>query len=260
MIRLFTTFYREPRRERLAEYIECLNRNLACAAIGEACVLVEGLEDILPASGKLKTKRLPDRPLYDDFFRWIGERAASDDVSIIANSDIWFDGSVAAASRTIGPRNCFALARWDKGHLFDRNDSQDCWLFRGPVTGVRGDFQVGVPRCDNRFLYELQSAGYNVTNPSFSIRANHLHAGERGEYAADGLTNAVSGPYRYLWPHNLWSAPRTAWHNATHPRERLGWRLDRRKLRSTLPFRAAGKLISLAIRGAPGGSDGTPRR
>ena len=260
MVRLFTTFYREPRRERLAEYVECLNQNLACIALDEVRVLVEGPEDILPASGKLHTRRVPKRPLYDDFFRWIDDVAGEDDISVIANADIWFDGSLAVASRALGARDCFALARWEGSRLFDRNDSQDCWIFRGPIKGVRGDFPIGVPRCDNRFLYELQTAGYRVSNPAFSIRARHVHSGERGEYTHEGFANSVAEPYRYLWPHNLWSLPRTLWHNALHPAERIGRRLDRRKIESTLPFRAIGRIRRLASGMIVSDGAGTTRR
>jgi hypothetical protein len=260
MVRLFTTFYREPRRERLAEYVECLNHNLACRAIDEVCVLVEGPEDILPASGKLHTRQAPQRPVYDDFFRWIDEAAGEDDISVIANADIWFDGSLAVASRALRVRDCFAMARWEGSRLFDRNDSQDCWIFRGRVNGARGDFPIGVPRCDNRLLYELQTAGYRVSNPAFSIRARHLHSGERGEYTHEGLVNFVAEPYRYLWPHNLWSLPRTLLHNALHPAEQIGWRLDRRRVERMLPFRAIGRIRRLASGMIVGDGAGTTRR
>lgn len=238
MVRLFTTSYRELRQERAAEYAECLNRNLAESAIDRVLVLAEGADETLRASGRIQTRRIPLRPTYDDFIRWINEVAAPEDVSIIANADIWFDTSLAVAGRALGRREAFALARWDGTRLFDRNDSQDCWIFRGAVNGVAGDFPTGVPRCDNRFLYELQAAGYRVRNPAFSIRAHHVHSGERSEYAHEVLPNSVPGPYRYLWPHNLWSLPGTLWHNTRHGGERIGWRLDRRRLESTLPFRA----------------------
>lgn len=260
MVRLFTTFYCEPRHERLAEYIECLNHNLDCGAIDEVCVLVEGPEDILPASGKLHTRRVSQRPVYDDFFRWIHEAAGEDDISVIANADIWFDGSLAVASRALGHRDCFAMARCEGNTLFDRNDSQDCWIFRGRINGVRGDFPIGVPRCDNRLLYELQEAGYRVTNPAFSIRAHHLHAGHRPAYSAENTGDFVAPPYRYTWPDNLWSLPRTLWHNALHPAERIGWRLDRRRVKRTLPFRAIGRIRRMASRVSASDGTGTTRR
>ena len=254
MIRLFTTFYREPRRERLAEYVDCLNRNLSCTALTEVCVLVEGADDILPASGKLRVLRIPNRPLYSDFFKWISDTATPGDISVIANADIWFDDSVGVASRALGPRECFAMARWDESTLFDRNDSQDCWVFRGPVVGVKGDFPIGIPRCDNRFLYELQAAGYLVRNPAFSIRAHHVHKGKRIEYATSDLATCVAEPYRYLWPHNLWPLQKTFLHNALHPAERIGWKFDRRRIGGMLPFRAIGKLRRTTSRTSDGSS------
>lgn len=258
-VRLFTTFYREPRRARLAEYIECLNRNLASEVIDKVCVLVEASENILPAAGKLEARLVAVRPLYDDFFTWINDFAGPNDVSVIANADIWFDHNLVAAARAIGTRECFALARWDGDKLFDRNDSQDCWIFRGQVEGLRGDFPIGVPRCDNRMLYELEAAGYRVRNPAFSIRARHVHAGERGEYSNDNPAGSVAGPYRYLWPGNLWPLPRTLSHNAFHPGGRVGWRLDTRRLARALPFRAVVKVrraISNAHRRDESGSTG----
>lgn len=254
-VRLFTTFYREPRRARLAEYIECLNRNLASDAIDRVCVLVEASENILPASGKLEARRIAVRPLYDDFFRWINEVAKPDDISVVANADIWFDHTLAAAARAIGTRECFALARWDGDKLFDRNDSQDSWIFRGRVEGLRGDFPIGVPRCDNRMLYELEAAGYRVRNPAFSVRARHIHAGARGEYANESLPSSVAEPYRYLWPENLWPLSRTLSLNVFHPSEKVGWRPDRRIVARTLPFRIIAKMIRLGT-----GADGKRNR
>jgi hypothetical protein len=104
---------------------------LASVDLEEVCVLVEGAGPALPASPKLRERRIAQRPLYDDFFLWINDLANPVDVSIIANTDIWFDGSIGVAARALRPDECFALARWDGEQLLDRNDSQDCWMFRG---------------------------------------------------------------------------------------------------------------------------------
>lgn len=241
MIRLFTTAYPEGDPGRRAEYSEALRRNMACPVLDRICVLEEGTTEWLPTSTTLLRRQVEKRPLYDDFFLWIGEVAGPDDVSIIANSDIWFGADIGVARRTLGPGQCFALARWEDGRLFDRNDSQDCWIFRGPVTGVRGDFPLGVVRCDNRLLYELQEAGYEVLNPAFSIRVHHLHAGEREDYGST-LPDYVQPPYRYLWPHNLLGPVATLLHNLRHRDQRLEWRLDRRRLARTLLVRALSKV------------------
>lgn len=242
--RLFTTFYSEINLTRQAEQAECLRRNLDCDEIEEVCVLVEGEGLILPDSPKIRIHRIRNRPTYDDFFGWINQVAVPNDISVVANTDIWFDGSIGVAARQLSPRECYALARWDGDQLNDRNDSQDCWVFRGKVEGVYGDFPLGVVRCDNRILYELQQAGYQVFNPAFAIRTNHLHTGERTEY---GETEAsfVQPPYRYLWPHNLLGPLGTIWHNLRFPNQKLSWRFDRRKAARTLPVRVIRKLAGL---------------
>lgn len=226
--------------------MECLELNLSCPQIDEVCLLVEGSADSLPSSSRLTTRQITRRPAYQDFFNWINEIAGSGDLSAIANADIWFDGSIAAAARALEPGVSFALARWDGLRLFDRNDSQDTWIFRGQVSGVRGDFSVGLPRCDNRLLYELEQSGYHVRNPAFSIITHHLHSGARGEYADGNTGDFVPPPYRYLWPHNLWSLPETWVHNLRFPGERVGWRYDRRRAARTLPARAISKAWRVA--------------
>jgi hypothetical protein len=247
MIRLFTSFYEETRKQRRDEFLYCLRRNLDCERIEEICVISQGVVD-LPESDRLFVREVATRPDYDDFFAWVNEVAAPDDVSIIANADIWFDGSIAVSNRSLGKSECYALARWEDDGLFNRNDSQDSWIFRGSIIGVTGNFPPGVPRCDNRLLYELQSAGYRVTNPAFGIVTHHEHSGRRAEYDDWNLENFVAPPYRYLWPHNLWSLPRTAIHNFRRPGEHLEWRVDRRRLRATLPYRVLNKVGSLSAR------------
>lgn len=241
MIRLFTTWYEEKNPNRRAEYAECLRANLNHSDIAQVCVIAEHPLPADATSQKLKVSRTSRRPAYDDFIRWINELAAKDDISIIANTDIYFDESLRAVDLALGDDECFALARWDGKTLFDRNDSQDAWMFRGRVRPVAGDFHVGVPRCDNRFLHELRRAGYTVKNPAFSIRANHVHAGARPEYDSDPHLS-VKPPYEYLWPHNLLSLPRTLLHNARNPRAAIAWRADWRRAPMNIPLRLVSKL------------------
>lgn len=250
MIRLFTTIYPEKNPARMAEYGECLGSNLEGGLYDEVCVLCEGGREALSGHPRLRLRQIARRPNYDDFFSWINELATGDCLSVIANTDICFTASLNPAVSALGVRDCLALARWDPASdgklvLFDRNDSQDAWAFRGRVTGVRGDFPPGVARCDNRILYELQTAGYRVMNPAFSVRIVHLHSGVREEYGPNNLPHFVEPPYRYLWPHNLWSLPRTLWHNLLHPGERVGWRFDRRRASRWFAVRAVRKLTAI---------------
>jgi hypothetical protein len=246
MLRLFTTFYKESRAARAAEYRFCLERNLA-SCIDQVCILTEAQSPGLPESKKIRVRQIDRRPTYDDFFRWINELAQPEDFSLISNSDIWFDDSIGVALGNLTHRECLAITRWDGNTLFDRNDSQDSWAWRGQVRAVRGDYPLGVPRCDNRLLYELRAAGYAVLNPALSVRTHHVHEGIRGEYTPANMDHFVEGPYGYLWPHNLRSLPRTLAHNLRHPERRIDWRLDRRKIATMLPFRALRKVTRMVL-------------
>jgi hypothetical protein len=247
LIRLFTTSYPEASPARKLEIDECLTRNIACEAIDEIRILAEGPSSGIPSSSKVKVRAIAARPTYDDYFEWIRQTASDADVSIVANADIYFDQSIRILARRPPEDSAvFALSRWNAGadgvaELYDHNDSQDAWIFRGVPRPIQGDFPVGVPRCDNRLVHELAMAGYRVLNPSFSLRAFHLHAGERRPYG-ETLPGYVDPPYGYVWPHNLRSLPATLLYNLRHPQEPVGWRIDSRWLAKRLKLHAFSKI------------------
>lgn len=254
MIRLFTSAFPEPNPVRAAEYDECLRRNLACEAIGQVCLLIEGESNTPAHFTNATTRRVPGRPRFADYLAWIRELAGPDDVSIIANSDIFFDRQLRVFMTWRIPASvALALSRWDvrvgtSPSLYDHNDSQDVWIFRGIPLNVSGNFAVGVPRCDNRFAHELEDAGYSVINPSMSLRTYHLHSGIRTSYSVANDTGFVPPPYKYVWPHNLWSLPRTLVHNIRHPEARVGWSVDKRKWSAHLRLHVAQRVWRSASR------------
>ncbi len=252
MIRIFTSLYPEADKARAAEIRECLQRNLELVAIDEVCLILEKDMASTHTSEKLHTNAVGHRPTYHDFFDWANTRIQSDeDITVVCNSDIYFDSSLQILRQSMRLGHCAALSRWDidsdgARRLFDRNDSQDAWVFRGRIRSISSDYLMGVPRCDNHMLYELKAAGYEVINPAFSVRAMHLHEGERGEYPGEIDGPHVGPPYAYLWPHNLMSLPGTLWHRWRHPESAVGWRFDWRKLQQTAPWRIVRKLKTLA--------------
>lgn len=243
MIRVFSSYYPEPNDNRRIEIQECLQKNLANPAIDSVHLFLERIDSTVFKHDKLKTKKIDRRPTYNDFFEWAREiQPSTFDLTVFTNSDIYFDGSLGALNHGLKENQSAALSRWDINSsgdpaLFDRKDSQDVWIFKGPIRKIQGGFCVGIPRCDNRILYELKKAGYEVINPAFSIRSYHLHEGVREEYQDENLEQFVERPYAYLWPHNLWSLPRTLLHNIQYPDARVSWRFDRRKLSGSIPMR-----------------------
>jgi hypothetical protein len=248
MVRLFTSSYPELRLDRRNEYREALERNVRCASIDEIFIFCEGAPPSMPASSKLHIKEIEARPTYEAFFAWINEVALAEDISIIANADISFNHTLQAAVNTLRSRECYALTRWEDENIFYRNDSQDSWIFRGRIKDVTAPFPVGVPRCDNRLMCELQAAGYRVLNPALAIVSTHHHAGYRTEYSEVNEKDFVDPPYCYMWPHNLRGFVSTLIYNFWHRGAHLTWRFDRRKAASSLPMRVVGKVLSQARR------------
>lgn len=233
---LYTTFYDEPSLLRRGELSTAVNRNLSLDAIDRVVILAEGFsKPEYWLSEKIVVVHISKRPVYNDFLQLILEENNPDVIRIIANTDIYFDEQIAALKHLPLDDCVLALSRWNllpsgKTELFNRNDSQDVWVFKGPLKPICGNIPLGIPFCDNRFLYELQQAGYRVLNPAFSIQSFHLHAGARSEYTKETVAQYVEGPYRYLYPHNFYSLPQTLWFNATHKVKLQPYRYDPKKM------------------------------
>ena len=254
-IHLYTTFYPEAQRERREELLSCIKNNLQNPEISSVTVLNEGGD--LSAFKSLKLTILPisKRPTYQDFFSLINQEVNDDTISIIANTDIFFDEHIGVLKYIDLSNTCLALARWDttesiKPLLCNTNDSQDAWVFQGPIKAeLCSDFPLGVPRCDNRLLYELQQVGYQVLNPAYSIKAFHLHKGQRYVvYGDDDSKHGILPPYRYLYPHNLFGFWKTLLFNQKH-RYKLGaYRYDLKKLNRWWIIRLPRKVLELILK------------
>ena len=140
------------------------------------------------------------RPTYLDFFTKGNEY--SNDIVIVANSDIFFDETINLSDKFIKNRkNVLALTRYEYVRSGDYYsdimimgcDSQDSWIYLSPlnIIDMDIDFGLGIPGCDNRVAYEL-SKKYEVKNPSYSIKTYHLH--ESGFRTYDP-NNRLDGEY-----------------------------------------------------------------
>lgn len=197
-INLFTNWYKSYRDE---ENEACLMANLHNPEINKIYLFCDDGKEV-PDNNKIITVNLTERATYEHFFHAVNE--AHQDISIIANSDIYFDDSLDYL-KLLKENECFALTRWNdtvNGCVFyNRWDSQDAWIFKGKIKeNVFADFEIGRLGCDNRIAYELKKAGYIVRNPSLSIRAHHLHLEDRVENGNHDKSKTIPPPYSYLLP------------------------------------------------------------
>ncbi len=249
---LYTTYYPEKKSERREELLSCLQRNLNNVAVHRVTVFNEGGDLSAFSSHKLEVINIDKRPLYQDFFNYINAHSSADSINILANTDIYFDSNIAVLLYLDLNNTCLALARWDTTEgkrplLYNVNSSQDVWIFKGPVKpNVKAAFPLGVPRCDNRLLYELQTAGYRVLNPAFSIQTFHIHKGQRAlVYNDDDNVFKIPPPYRYKYPHNVYGFWQTLYFNLSHQPKLGAYRYDLKKLNNWWVIRLPRKILEL---------------
>lgn len=251
-IYLYTTFYNEDNNYRKEELLTCLKKNISNKAISKLIVFNEGESIAYLEPTKIQEVFIDKRPTYRDFINYINANSNLDDIHIIANTDIYFDTNIEVLKHINFKDTCLALSRWDttdtiKPKLYNRNYSQDVWIFKGPIKQqLKADFPLGVPRCDNKLMYQLQEARYKVLNPAFSIKAFHIHKGQRGLVYTEGdnLYN-IKPPYGYLYPQNLFGFWKTHFFNLKY-KEKLGnYRYDIKKLNNWWVIRLPRKLIEV---------------
>jgi hypothetical protein len=198
MVNLYTSFYQDKNPIRQNELLFCLNKNIENPLIDNIYLLVEGNVK-LPKSDKLIIIK-SNRPTYRDFFDLVNVTVLfSNQISIIANTDIYFNETLSALD--LHDRQCIALSRWDKRkdglRLHNERYSQDTWIFKGKIRNVRFcDFYLGIPGCDNRIAYELNRAGYRLFNPANAIQSIHYHQSDLHNY--DHKTPKRPKPYLYV--------------------------------------------------------------
>ena len=207
---LFINYFDHKDRQRRKEIEYCLELNEANKHIKNIIVVNRG-----------------NRATFGEFFQLM--RPYKNDVNIIANLDIWFDETIKLAD-TILPMTCYALTRWEQlGNKIipfaDRHGkrvpaawSQDAWIFRGAPnpTGfdsvkavdlntrknVQIPFGMGIAGCDNKLAAMLTERQYTVLNPSYSIRAVHVHKSNGREYPPYQILSGIR-PYGLVHPRAL---------------------------------------------------------
>ena len=209
MINLITSFYKSGNNERDIEIETCLKKNYNNKFIDNIYLLndmiypldfldKENITKIIQIKVDDKNK---DRLYYNYIVNFINENI-SNDINIIANSDIYYDETINILKNTNMDNKFFALSRYDNNILYNSFYSQDSWIFQGKLNINLNDinFRIGTPGCDNRIAAIIRMAGYNITNPSKSIRSHHLHNTNFRTYTE---IDKIYGDYLYLMPCEL---------------------------------------------------------
>ncbi len=203
-INLFLPYYTPRDRDRADELRHCLDRNLDSGLFARIILLVDDDTALHRPDRRLSILRLDRRPTYLD---WVLEsrRRCPGQISVLANSDIYFDDSLGLLLDLFEqkPDAFVALSRFDKtGDAFtphtDPHWSQDTWAFlpREDDDGIHDkqfDVPLGAPRCDNKIAYVFATQGYSVFNPFPFIRSIHVHETGLRYYSKKGDRRVIGG-------------------------------------------------------------------
>lgn len=186
MITLYTSYYQDKNPIRQTELDFVWKQNLENPLIDRIMLFAESVPELINDKVTIISS---NRPTYNDKFNAINRYCVSPmEISIIANSDIYFDESLKELESIISGRFCIALSRYDvkpgcEPKLHEEKFSQDTWIFCGKVKPVKfGGFHLGVPGCDNRIAWELNRAGYILKNPASKIKTYHYHPSDLHTY------------------------------------------------------------------------------
>ena len=185
-IHLFLPYYTPKDSIRAEEIKYCLRKNLRSGLFTSITLIIDDETEPPEFDRRLSVLRVANRPTYLD---WVREsrRRCSGQISILANSDIYFDASLGRLLELFksNPNAFVALSRFEKhGSTLkphpDPQWSQDTWAFFPERNGEhpaepRLDVPMGAPRCDNKIDYVFATEGYQVFNPFPYVRSMHVH-------------------------------------------------------------------------------------
>lgn len=195
---LYTSFYKDKSEVRQKELELCLGMNINNPLIDKIVIMIEGHRELFPIlqNEKIIAVEKP-RPTFQMFFDLANSISKEDDISLIANSDIFYDESLGLLDTFNFNNTCIALSRYHYQQdgtikLHHEKWSQDTWIFKGKIKQLKfAGFHLGIRGCDNRISYELKLAGYNVLNPALSLKSIHYHPSDLHNYG----NNFVPKPY-----------------------------------------------------------------
>ena len=203
MINLIFNYYETKNFARNKELKHCLEQNLNNPHIDFIHLFNES--SYMPIKENVKNIPTSKRLSYRDYFDYIEENIKNeDDIFILTNSDCFFEHESFLYINNIKKEEAWCLSRWNVVSdgvpavikPFNRPDSQDATILRGFLKKINFlDFFMGVPGCDNRLAYELDSAGYVLKNPLTKIKLIHYHMDESRNY-----NGKVNPPYKLVPP------------------------------------------------------------
>ncbi len=222
---LYINYYIDKNAQRQKEIDYCLIYNLKNVEIDHVYILlskyhVDHLKSVLKSVSddsnewsKIHLINCEKRPTYNDYFSISRIYTKSDELSILANTDIMFPAESVKKIKQWHWNGlyCMALCRYDitngqtlQNTFFNRPDAQDVWVVKGGFRHhPQANFTLGIAGCDNKIAHCLNDY-FQVINPSLDIVTLHLHLTNVRNYISQHhQVERVAPPYLTIQPTKL---------------------------------------------------------
>ena len=209
MISVFFPYYQCGDSERQSEIDLCLKQNAEHPDIKNLFVVIDDGCECPVITTNIKVIHV-DRRLTYKYWIELTEQYLDDGISVLCNSDIYFDDSISKIMSVLEkPKSFMALSRWELlGNTTEKHPnphwSQDTWAVRvgeefSPSFRHLLDFPMGVPRCDNKIAYLFAVQGWQVFNPVEHVKSIHAHETQMRTYHKK-LDDRILGGVAYVHP------------------------------------------------------------
>jgi hypothetical protein len=192
----FVEYWDCGNEERNLEVINCINSNIESKFFDNVFVF-SITNDFRIKTNIIKTTRITYQSIFD---------IDQNGINILANSDIQFDESIKKIS-IIKDDEFYALTRYEEdGKLhkyydpYRGSDSQDVWIWKDRCKITNANYSLGIPGCDNKIAYDAYMSGYNVKNPSMTIKTHHKHKTNSREGTSGSVKYRLDPPYKLVLP------------------------------------------------------------
>lgn len=191
---LITQYYLPKWGERQLEIDECFINNLNNPNIDEIHLFIEQDYDFdkfksNPNFSKLVFVNSTERLSYKQAFEYSNRNFSSNDIILLANSDIYFNETLSKIDTYSFDKTFYGLTRHEITEtglrLYGRPSvSQDVWIWKPPIQVQTNMYnkdyftdgiQLGIWGCDNRILKIMKDSDYTIRNIGRDIQCIHNH-------------------------------------------------------------------------------------
>ena len=206
---LLTGLYSSGNEKRDAELRVCVEKNITNKHFDEIYLMMEGAE--IPnkldkclscwiANERVRAEigdlNADDRMTFKAYFEWANELFAHGSLICLANSDIYFDETIALVKPAHLDNVFMCLSRWRENSPDEAaRDGHDAWIFKTPVKippgsdfvlgSIAQDRVLGLACNDVCIAGLMEEVGYKIVNPGLDVKAYHVHESNFRNYAVD---------------------------------------------------------------------------